>query len=135
MHAGVVSDSNLVDDVLGCPPNRYAFFRLNAKLAPALVPDAPLIHLDFVGQRTGPVLCPKVGVVGHGLARCTGLSPPRPLFGGPALVLPFASLKEMVKRSVRVLECKKQVRSQRGPTLLFPASDGPAAEQRWRTLR
>ena len=48
-NAGIVSDANLLDDVLRFSPNRDALLWFDAKLATTFVPDAALVHLDFVG--------------------------------------------------------------------------------------
>ena len=74
---GIERKAHFCDDVVGRAPDRRALLRLDAKAAPALVPDAALVHLHLVGQRTGllEVRVPKVWVVQHGLRRGAGMGP------------------------------------------------------------
>ena len=74
---GIERKAHFCDDVVGRAPDRRALLRLDAKAAPALVPDAALVHLHLVGQRTGllVVRVPKVWVVQHRLRRGAGMRP------------------------------------------------------------
>tara|TARA_Y100001980_G_C14476584_1_gene255793 strand:+ start:648 stop:986 length:339 start_codon:yes stop_codon:yes gene_type:complete len=108
-NAGIVSDANLLDDVLRFSPNRDALLWFDAKLATTFVPDAALVHLDFVGQRARSFHGAEIGVVCHGLAAGTCLRPSRPLLGGSPSVSPFAFFKKMVQGGVRVLYGEEEV--------------------------
>ena len=129
-----MGDANLLDDVLWRPPNRDAFFRLNAEFAPSLVANTALVDLHFVGQRTGLRFASEVGMVGHGFACSTGLGPRRPLLGRPALVFPLPLFEEVCKRGIRVLNGEEKVGSKRCPALLLPATNGPSAKQGRRAM-
>ena len=129
VHAGVVGDADLLDDVLRRSPNRDAFFGLDAEFASALVANTALVDFHFVGQRPGLGFASEVGMVAHGFACSTGLRPSRPLLGRPALVFPLAVFEEVVEGGVRVLDGKEEVGLQRCPALLFPPTNRPTPEQ------
>ena len=129
VHAGVVGDAHLLDDVLRRPPNRDAFLRLNAELASSFVAHTALVDFDLVRQRPGFRFAAEVGMVAHGFACSTRLCPCRPLLGRPALMFPLTLFEEVVQRGVSVLNSEEEVGPKRRPALLLPSTNRPATKQ------
>ena len=129
VHASVVGDAHLLDDVLRRSPNRDAFLRFDAEFASSFVAHTALVDFDLVRQRSGFRFAAEVGMVAHGFACSTRLCPCRPLLGRPALMFPLTLFEEVVQRGVRVLNSEEEVGPKRRPALLFPSTNRPATKQ------
>ena len=130
MDARFMGQPHFFDDVLGRSPNWNAFLGLDAKLAPPLVANTALVDLHFVGQRSWLVLRAEVGMLVNRFAAGPCLSPSRPLFGRPALVLPFTVVEEMMQGCVGILNGEEKIGAERCPPLLLPTSNGPSTKER-----
>ena len=129
MDTRFMGQPHFFDDVLGRPPNRNAFLGFDAKFTSPLVANTALVDLHFVGQRSWIVLSAEVGMLVNRFAAGPCLSPSRPLFGRPALVLPFAMVEEMMQGCVGILNGEEKIGAERCPPLLLPTPNGPSTEQ------